>query len=166
MENYASYQTNSKLSRNEWITDPTENDPENLPEPLGWNLIVRPYPVKNTIGTKSTLYIPDESIDYLNGLVNIGRVVKLGPCCYNKPEHLINGEQVPWVQPGDFISWPRNVGAKRKFKGISFILLSDDEVVERLTDPKVFNEGSFEMDIPQEHLEKYNTIYNPNFKGF
>lgn len=156
-----SYQTNSKLSKNEWITNPQVKDPENLPEPLGWTILVRPYPVKEQ--TKAGIILASESIDYINGLVNVGRVVKIGPCAYMRPDHKIKGEQKNWVEVGDFVSWPRHVGAKRKFKGVSFVVLNDDELVEKLPDPMVFNEESFQMEIPEEDLKNYNTIYNPNY---
>lgn len=158
-----SYQTNSQLNRNEWVSDGCTEDPDNLPQPLGWHVLVRPYPIKEQ--TKGGIIIANESIDYMSNLINIGRVVSIGPCCWNRTEHFIDGEQSNWVQVGDFVAWPRHKGHKRKFKDVSFVLLSDDELVEKLPDPLVFKDEMLDIDIPQEHLEKYNTIYNPNWKG-
>jgi len=154
------YQDASKLSKNEWITDPRVEDPDNLPEPLGWCLLVRPYPVKQNAKV-STIILPDDQIDHVNYLTNIGRVVAVGPSCWTRPEHKTkDGEQKDWAEVGDFITYPRNVGAKRKFKGVSYVLLVDDEIVEKLPDPQVFDEGTYILDVPKEHLKKYNTIYN------
>lgn len=159
------YLTNTSLSRNEWITDPNTPDPENLPEPLGWNLLVRPYPINSK--SKGGIILTGESQDTIHQFLNVGRVVSVGPCCWSRPDHKNSkGERFNWVEVGDFISWPRNVGAKRKFKGVSYVLVMDDEVVERLPDPFVLDqEGAYQLDIPKEHLEKYNTIYNTTKKG-
>lgn len=154
-----SYQSNTKLDKNGWITDPSIPDPENLPIPLGWCLLVRPYPITAN-RAKTSLIMVDETADYMNYVTNIGRVVSVGPSCWSRPEHRnIAGEQVAWAKVGDFVSYPKNVGARRKFKGVSYVLLVDDEIVERLPDPQVFDEGFYKLNIPQADLEKYNTIH-------
>jgi co-chaperonin GroES (HSP10) len=110
--------------------------------------------------SKSNFEIPDTELDFMSYLTNIGRVVSIGPCCWTRPEHKTSdGKQFDWVQVGDFVSYPKNTGAKRKFKGVSYVLLVDDEIVERLPDPQVFDDDFYKIDIPQEDLEKYNTIY-------
>ncbi len=149
------YESKGKLSNNGWISDPRTPDPENLPEPLGWHILVRPYPVAPS--SHSTLITSSSDIDFMNYVTNIGRVVSIGPCCYNRAEHLVDGKKQAWVQVGDFISFPKNVGAKRKFKGVSFMILADDEIVERLPDPQVFDNSYYKIDVPEEHMLKYNT---------
>ncbi len=157
------YQETNRISKNGWITDPEVPDPDNLPEPLGWTLLVRPYPISQK--KESAIIFTDDTMDSINHSSNIGRVVAVGPCCWTRPEHRTkDGEQKDWVEIGDFISFPRNVGAKRNFKGVSYVLLVDDEVVERLPDPQVMNEDTFTLDIPESHLKKYNTIKNPKYK--
>lgn len=154
-----SYQAGNKLDKNAWITDPRVPDPDNIPEPLGWALMVRPYPVIMD-DEQSNFEIPKSELDFMAYQTNIGRVVSIGPCCWTRPEHrLSSGLYFPWLNVGDFVSFPKNVGAKRKFKGVSYVLLVDDEVVERLSDPQVFDDDFYKLDIPQEDLEKYNTIY-------
>jgi co-chaperonin GroES (HSP10) len=122
-------------------------------------LLIRPYPV-NTNKAKTSLLISSDEMDFMNHITNIGRVVAIGKSCWNKAEHKdANGERYDWVNVGDFVAFPRNTGGRRKFKGVSYVLLNDDEIVERLPDPQVFDDGFYKLDIPQEHLEKYNTIY-------
>lgn len=154
-----SYTTSTKLDQNTWITPPEVTDPDNLPQPLGWCLLVRPYPItQNT--AKSKLILPGSEIDFLNYVTNIGRVVAIGDCCWNRPEHKMkDGSQKDWVKVGDFISFAKNVGARRKFKGVSYVSLVDDDVLERLPDPQVFDDSLYTLNIPQSHLEKYNTVY-------
>lgn len=160
----SAYQGAGKLSQNSFITDPTVPDPENLPQPLGWTILVRPYPVKET--TKGGIIMSSGEVDYINNTSNIGRVVAVGPCCWSQPQHRDkHGNKFDWVKVGDFISYPKHTGGKRKFKGVSFILLNDDEITDFLPDPLVFNEVGNQMDIPEEDLKKYNTIYNENYKG-
>lgn len=159
-----SYQSTSKVTKNGWITDPSVPDPENLPIPLGWCLLIRPYPI-NYNRDKTSLIMSDSDIDFLNHVTNMGRVVAIGNSCWTRPEHKNSeGEYTPWAKVGDFVSFPKNVGSRRKFKGVSYVLLVDDEIVERLPDPQVFDDGFYKLEIPQEHLEKYNTIHKKESK--
>ena len=153
-----SYLANTKLDQNTWITPPEVEDPANLPQPLGWCLLVRPYPIHQD-KNKSSIIMSESEIDYMNYVTNIGRVVSIGPCCWQGAEHRQNGEQKNWVEVGDFISYPKNVGARRKFKGVSYVLLVDDEIVERLPDPQVFDNSYYRINIPEDHLKKYNTVH-------
>lgn len=157
-----SYQAPSSLDQTSWITDPNIPDPENLPIPLGYHILVRPYPIEYN-KQKSSLILHSNEIDYMNYVTNIARVVSIGPCCWNRAEHrMSDGSQQDWVKVGDFVSYPKNIGARRKFKGVSFVLLADDEIVERLLDPQVFDDASYRVNIPEDHLTKYNTCYNAN----
>lgn len=153
------YQKSSGLDNNDFITDPNVPDPDNLPEPLGWNIYVRPYPINEQ--TKGGIILPDDEINFMNQQVNIGRVVKIGPCCWNRSQHTNSetGERFNWVNEGDFVSYPKHKGAYRKFKNVSFLILNDDEIVERLPDPLVFEYSHFEVNIPEDHLKYYNTVY-------
>lgn len=158
----------NKMAKKSWITDPRVEDPKDLPEPLGWAMLIRPYPI-DTNKEVSSLIIPDTEFDYLNYVSNIGRVVAMGPCCYTRSEHRVkdaDGNLIckDWVKVGDFVTYPKNVGSRRNYKGVSYIVIVDDEITERLPDPQVFTESFYKVDIPQEHLEKYNTIYNKGIK--
>jgi hypothetical protein len=45
-------------------------------------------------------------------------------------------------------------------------MLVDDDIMEILPDPLVFaEEDSHNINIPEEDLKKYNSIYNPNYEG-
>lgn len=155
---------NSSLTQNEWITDPLTEDPQNLPEPLGWTLLIRPYPVKSD-EKKSTIILPGDEIDRLNYVTCVGRVIAVGPCCWTRSEHRDkDGERFDWVEVGDFVAYPRHVGAKHKFKGVSYMVLVDDEITQKLPDPQVFDDDYYTLDIPEEHLTKYNSIHSKGDK--
>lgn len=153
------YAEPNKAHKNGWITDPNTPDPDNLPQPLGWNILIRPYPITSDRQV-SSLIIPDDHIDFLNHITCIGRVVSVGPSSWNRPEHRNKeGQQQDWVQVGDFVTYSKNVGARRNFKGVSFVLLTDDDILERLPDPQVFDGDRYKVNIPEDHLKRYNTIH-------
>jgi co-chaperonin GroES (HSP10) len=159
------YQKPTNLNDNDYITDPNLPDPENLPEMLGWNILCRPYPVDQM--TRGGIILSVNDTEVQRNATNIARVVDVGPCAWNRSQHRNrDGYIFEWVQPGDFISYPRHVGKMRNYKGVTFVVLCDDEITERLVDPMVFHEDEhFNLNIPQADLEKYNTVYNPNFEG-
>ena len=155
------YQTNTKYNANEWITDPSVPDPLNKPIPSGWTIWVRPYPAK----TKTTggILLNDDTIDTANYRTNIGRVVSIGKSCWNRPEHRDSeGNRYEWCKVGDFIEWGSHIGKKRKFKGVGYIIINDDEILSVLPDPVVYKDdegsGTIGINIPDEDLKKYNTI--------
>ena len=148
------YQAESRLEDGSWVTSLTVPDPINIPDPLGWNILVRPIPIKqdikptNTSG--ATLYIPQSATDQLVNTLNIGVVTKIGPCCWSRPQHKNkDGSQFDWVKVGDIVSYPKNTGLRRKFKGVSFVLLQDDDVIEKFSDIDIFDKF-FELDIPED----------------
>lgn len=159
----SSYQGKTAFLENDWISDPTLPDPDNLPEPLGWQVLVRPYPVKTQ--TNGGIILVGDTVEEETNACNIGRIVKVGPCCWNERAHLDNEGTKDWVpKEGDFITFARYKGLRRSFKGVTYVLLNDDDLLEKLPDPRVFDDTSvFSLNIPQEDLEKYNTIHNPNY---
>lgn len=157
------YQASNKLSKNGWISDPRVPDPKNLPIPMGWSVLIRPYPVKYKSAIKmpsgSTLILPDSEVDFMNYTTNIGRVVAIGRSAFTRPEHRDkDGNYYQWFKVGDFVTWPKNVGARRNYKDVSFVMVVDDDVNEVLIDPQVFDdtEAGYQLDIPEEHYQKYN----------
>jgi len=159
------YQKPTNLHDNDYISDPNIPDPENLPKMLGWNILVRPYPIEKI--TRGGIILSASDAEYTRNATNVARVVDVGPCCWNRSQHRNrDGEQFDWVKIGDFVSYPRHVGKMRNYKGVTFVVLADDEINERLIDPMVFDEDDhYNLLIPEEDLKKFNTIYNPKFKG-
>ena len=163
MSTASPYQKANNIQDNDFITDPRIPDPMNLPIPLGWNIMVRPYPIQGV--TKGGIILSSNDAEYMRNATNIARVVAVGSCSWNRSQHKSrDGTNEPWVEVGDFISYPRFKGALRNFKGVTFAILSDDDIVERLVDPVVFAEDDiYYLDIPDEDLKKYNTIYNKDW---
>lgn len=157
-----SYQGSNRLNFEGWVTDPKIPDPENIPIPLGWNILIRPYPMSEK--TTAGIILSSETKDFAANITNIGRVVAIGPCSWSRSYHTDkDGNRFDWVKVGDFVSFPKFAGHKRKYKGVSFIILGDDEITDLLPDPLVFKEQGMTIDIPKEDLEKYNTVYNSDY---
>jgi co-chaperonin GroES (HSP10) len=153
------YQKPNNLNDNDFITDPNVPDPENLPVPLGWQLLVRPYPIEHM--TKGGIILSTNDAEYIRNMTNIARVVSIGPCCWNRSQHKDrDGNSIQWVEVGDFVSYPRFKGDMRRFKDVTFCILNDDDIVEKLPDPFVFSDDApYHLNIPEADLKKYNTIY-------
>ena len=70
------YQAKSSLSSNSWITDPRVEDPSDLPIPLGWTVLIRPYPITEN-RAKTSLIIGNDEKEFMNYVTNIGRVIAI-----------------------------------------------------------------------------------------
>lgn len=147
------YAASSQLSNNSWITDPRVPDPDYLPQPLGWTMLIRPYPIIPS--EQSTIIRSANEIEFMNHTTQIGRVVAVGSACWKGDRY--GGSD--WVKEGDFVTIPKHVGARRKYKGVSYLLVVDDEILERLPNPQVMiDDGYYKIDVPEEHMKKFNTF--------
>jgi co-chaperonin GroES (HSP10) len=130
-----------------WVTDIETPDPEVLPTMFGYNLLVRPIEPDAQVGN---IYLPDQFREDVHYLTNIGRVMAMGSQCYidadakGKNPHGRYGHK--WCEVGDYVVWGRHRGQKIKVRGVSCVILADDEIVMGLEDPKdlsvMYNVGS------------------------
>ena len=116
-----------------WWTDPQIPDPADLPEVMGWRILVRPIP--NAPKTKGGIIIPDATIETMDLIRSVGQVKAMGPLAYGKEEM-----GPPWCAVGDYILYPRYSGAKFSYGGVKFLLINDDEVLAVIQDPAHINE--------------------------
>jgi len=139
-----------RLDSKDWITDNDIPDPEVLPRPTQYQVMIRPIKVSDTITTKggSTLFIPDQAKDDIQFLSNVGRVVAKGPTAFIDTDAVHAGaknphgkfgdtEHIPKI--GDYVVWSKNVGTKMKIKGVMFVFLNDDQILMTLDDPQDIN---------------------------
>jgi co-chaperonin GroES (HSP10) len=117
--------------------------------------------------TKGGIILTSNDAEYMRNATNVARVVAVGPSCWNRTQHRDrDGNVFEWVEVGEFISYPRYKGAMRNFKGVTFCVLNDDDIIEKLPDPIVFNDDdAYQLLIPEEDLIKYKTVYNPDYEG-
>jgi co-chaperonin GroES (HSP10) len=100
--------------------------------PVGWRIMIQDHqPAKVTEGG---IHLTDESKDHARYLNYVGKVVEMGPACYQHPKFL-KGE--PWCKVGDWIVFGRYAGQNIQFKGSETVyrFVNDDEVLAVISDP-------------------------------
>lgn len=121
----------TEIDTKEWITSDETPDPAVLPKIHGWNIAIRPVPIRSQ--TDGGLFIPENLRDDIKYLTNVGRVVAMGPLCYNDQEKF--GKE-PWVKVGDFVTFPRFAGQRFLYKGIRMVLIEDSAMLFTVDKPE------------------------------
>lgn len=115
-----------------------ESTPHDSPDPdlsgfkvTGSRLVLRPCHVEGV--TDKGLILAGKTTHDIEYLMNIGKVLKMGPTAYTQDMFKETG---PWCQTGDFVLIPRLEGQRIKWKGISLIMILCDRVQAVIDDPK------------------------------
>ena len=125
-------QMGNAIKNDEWIDIEDEvSDPTNLPELPGFHVLVRPVSVKSK--TKGGIFIPDSTKDDMSYLTTVGKVIALGELAYKDVDKFPNGG---WCNVGDYVCYGKHAGTKLYYQNISLLLLFDDQVIMRVSDPK------------------------------
>ena len=125
-------QMGNALKNDEWIDIEDEvSDPTNLPELPGFHVLVRPVSVKSK--TKGGIFIPDSTKDDMSYLTTVGKVIALGELAYKDIDKFPNGE---WCTVGDYVCYGKHAGTKLYYQNVKLLLLFDDQVIMRVSDPK------------------------------
>lgn len=96
----------------------------------GHNLLVRPIQVEGK--TKSGLILTDSTREDIAYLMNICKVLDVGPTAYTQSCFEKSG---PWCKKGDYVLIPKTSGQKIMFKGFPLTLVSCDKVLAVVEDP-------------------------------
>ena len=118
-----------------WFTE--DNVPDPAPGELGvqgWKILIRPIP--NAPKTRGGIIIPDSTMDVLDLIRSVGRVLALGPRAYTRED--MGGK--PWCKVGDYVLYGRYAGAKISYGGVKLLYINDDEVITTVKDPSKLNE--------------------------
>ena len=125
-------QMGNALKNDEWIDIEDEvSDPTNLPELPGFHVLVRPVSVKSK--TKGGIFIPDSTKDDMSYLTTVGKVIALGELAYKDMDKFPNGG---WCNIGDYVCYGKHAGTKLYYQNVKLLLLFDDQVIMRVSDPK------------------------------
>ena len=125
-------QMGNALKNDEWIDIEDEvSDPTNLPELPGFHVLVRPVSVKSK--TKGGIFIPDSTKDDMSYLTTVGKVIALGELAYKDVDMFPNGG---WCNVGDYVCYGKHAGTKLYYQNVKLLLLFDDQVIMRVSDPK------------------------------
>lgn len=127
----------------QWMTDNDVPDPENLPEIATYMILVRPIKVEKKVGS---IELPDSFRDDIQFLTNVGRIVRMGPTAFIDTDALYHGHKNPhgkfaykFAEVGDYVVWSKHSGVKVKVKGVTYVLLNDDQILMKVEDPKDIN---------------------------
>ena len=125
--------TETVLTPQAWAAIKDDLMDDQIPEPTGWRLLVKPYLVETK--TAGGLILVEESKQYADAATYIGQVVRMGPDCYH-------GERFaePWCQVGDWVLFARHVGQAIEVKQADgrvtpYRMINDDDVRARVEDP-------------------------------
>ena len=117
-------------SNDKWITDDEVPDPDVLPELPGYHVLIRPLSVRSE--TKGGIIMPDSLKDDIQYLTTVGKVVKVGELAYKDKQKFSEGA---WCSKGDFVCYGKHTGQKFLYKGIRYLLIYDDQVIMKISDP-------------------------------
>lgn len=117
---------------------------EKLPIPAGWRLLIAPVKIEQT--SKGGIVIVDEAIKTAEYFRNTGKVLAMGPECYqhskfNRGIPVNERTPVPWCRVGDIVQFSSYTGAEQtivhdgKLSKVKFI--NDDEVISVISDPSI-----------------------------
>lgn len=137
------------LDNTGWYTDDETPDPEDLPRPFAWHLLVRPLDTSKK--TKGGIVLPDQTREEQAVTQYMGRVIEIGPLCWTKEEHqepivqpdsegniwIVDRVFKPWCAAGDVVFYTKYAGAKLICGGVKYIVLNDDEVLGLVTNPEL-----------------------------
>lgn len=115
----------------DWYTDENKPDPQNLPIPCGWRILIRPD--SPTTKTAGGILIPIEKVERDRLVTNTGRVLLIGPLAWNKPEMARAIAPTPfpeaWCKVGDTVLFGKYAGVKVEAGGVRLVILNDDEII-------------------------------------
>jgi co-chaperonin GroES (HSP10) len=100
-------------------------------EITGHRLLLRPVHVEGK--TKSGLILAKKTQHDLSYLMNVCKVLKVGPTAYTQEMFEKTG---PWCKVGDFVMIPKLGGQKIKFKGVPLTMISCDQVLAIIEKPE------------------------------
>ena len=116
-------------SNDVWATDDSVPTPKDVPQPVGYRILIRP---KGSVEkTKGGILLPDSNKDMQSLLNSVGKVIAIGPECYQNRE--------PWCKVGDWVVYGRYAGAKISVQKVKMVLINDDEVIATLENPEVIS---------------------------
>lgn len=133
----------------DWVTPEEIPDPSPIPQPTGWNILIRPVTIQNEIKLKQggSILLPESFTEDVKYLTNVGQVKAIGPLAYTDPNtkpsdgkwHPHGRYLAPWCKVGDYVTWGKHQGVRLLIKGVAFVLLQDELVLMVLDKPSDIN---------------------------
>ena len=119
------------ISNEQWATDNDVPTPKDVPQPVGYRILVRPRGVIEK--TKGGIYLTDSNKETQSYLNSVGQVIAMGPECYSD-------RKTPWCKVGDHVVFGRYAGAKVSVQNVKMVIINDDEILATLDNPEVVSQ--------------------------
>jgi co-chaperonin GroES (HSP10) len=113
-------------------------DPERIPDPVGWRILVEP--IRVLAATESGIQLPDQTVKAQEYLRYVGQVIAIGPDAYKHDKF-----QSQWIKAGDWVAFSQYEGQEIRVKGETedgrpgvavYRLINDDSILARINDPE------------------------------
>lgn len=115
----------------QWVKDDPSTDPDELPEPTGWRILVRPLQVQDK--TEAGIILTSDTQSDAEWNITVGRILAVGPLAWQRADM---GEEA-WAEVGDYVLYAKYSGHKITYQGTALILLNDDGVLMRIPSPEL-----------------------------
>ncbi len=109
-------------------TDAQIPDPTPLPVPHAWMVIVRPVPIRKA--SKGGILFSDNFVKDQQNLTTVGRVLIMGADAFKV------GQASKSYDVGDYVVWSRMRGERFVYKGVSLVILADDDILMKVRAPE------------------------------
>lgn len=108
------------------------------PQPMLWRVLIRPKSPKRV--SAGGIVLASQAKDAETYLQHIGRVVALGPLAgkserYRDPDD--STKLLHSVNVGDWVCYGRYAGQRIVHRGLRLLVVNDDEILARVTEPDV-----------------------------
>ena len=96
----------------------------------GWRLVL--LPVRQKAKTKGGAYIPESTLDDMQTLTSLCKVLQVGDFAYSREIY----EGKPFCKVGDYVLIPRITGMKIRYNGVPLILAADSVIEAVIENPE------------------------------
>lgn len=106
-----------------------EIDTADIPQPVGWRILVEPIRVEEV--TTGGIVLPGQTIEAKEHLRYVGKVIAMGPLCYKHSK--FEGCE-PWCKVGDWIAYGQYTGheirVRTKSGGKTVLRIVNDDTIQ------------------------------------
>ena len=122
----------------------SEIDPDILPQPVGWRLLIEPINVEEMATTESGIILADNTQKSMRHLRYVGKVLAMGHLCYRHAKYKLSTEErpQPWCKVGDWVVYNSNAGQEIRVRkspksndAVILRVLNDDGVLAVTPNP-------------------------------
>ena len=99
-------------------------------EPIGYRIVVKPMKVKNK--TKGGVFIPDEVVERNAIVVQVGKVIAIGPDAFNRKDLFPSGKP---YDVGDWVVYAPHIGVGVTIDDDYFRVMNDDHILAKTEEP-------------------------------